>query len=38
MKKYIEMQIDVLYMGEMDVITFSLGLDNDFDDEFWFED
>ena len=37
MKKYIEIQIDVFYMGEMDIITYSLGKDNDYDDEVWFE-
>ena len=38
MKKYVEIKIDVLHMEEKDIITFSPGLDNDFDDENWFNE
>lgn len=38
MKKYIEIQIDILDMGDKDILTYSIGWDNDFYDENWFDE
>ena len=36
MKKYVELQIEILKMCPIDIITYSNGKDNDTDDENWF--
>ena len=39
MKKYEELQINILYMLNVDIITYSNGKDNDIEDEEnWFDD
>lgn len=38
MKKYIEPQIDILYICMNDILTNSPGKDNGTDDDFWFDD
>ena len=37
MKQYEELQIMISYMGNMDIITWSNGQDNDTSDDVWFE-
>lgn len=39
MKKYEELQINILYLKDADIITYSNGKDNDVEDEEnWFND
>ena len=38
MKKYVELQMAVRYLANVDIITYSNGNDNDIEDDNWFED
>ena len=38
MKKYVELQIDIVKIYVSDIITFSNGKDNDIEDDDWFMD
>ena len=38
MKKYVELQMGICYMENVDVLTYSIEKDNDVDDGNWFDD
>lgn len=38
MKKYLELQMDICYLENVDVLTYSIEKDNDVEDGNWFDD
>lgn len=38
MKQYLELKMDIFYMEEADVLTYSNGKDNDTNDDDWYGD
>ena len=38
MKEYLKLQLEILYLDNIDVITYSNGKDNDIDDDNWFDE
>lgn len=38
MKKYVQPKVNIFYLCDVDIITYSSGKDNDVEDDNWFDD